>query len=304
MNISSEGGTYTYQSQDLAIGIPVHGWSQALDRTLNRLSLEQDLRITNSEIVITNSGHPFDVFDYHPLNITYIPINPNQYWTGAVARIYEYCQQKQRQRILLMNHDCTPAQGCISALLDFQEKNPNVLCHAVLAYLDDPNKIWWAGNKLRFGWKFKMLYKNCGLEELPKKPYRIDSAMGQCLLIPVAAAKKDYLHKPLFPHYFSDSVQTSCMRKSGFDLYILPWAIAYSDQSDLEFKRSRIRVDTLKGLINGWFAPYSTRNLKATFFAQYFYQNNMLGKVIASFLLSAGKIIKPVLEFLKVIRKI
>lgn len=255
----------------LIICIPTHGWTVALEKTLIALKEYQDSRVKNSHLIISNSGLDFKNEIIWNGKKTIIKLKNEDYWTNSVAALYQESNKYEYTHLLLMNHDCMPKKPCLIKLLDYVEKNENVILHSVLAYQDRPYTIWWAGNNKIVNY----LYRNKPLSKLPKRPYKIASAMGQCLLIPKDAVNNDYLHKDLFPHYFGDTVQTSCMRRAGFPLYIIPDAIAYVDLSDFKQKRERVNGKTWQGLFNALFKTYSHRNIKALFFSQ-IYQRDFL----------------------------
>lgn len=286
------------QKNALAICIPVHGASEALARTLSQINQEEDPKIQEAEIVLTNSGSPLSKDLLLARNITVLPIPNDYYWTKAVITLYQYCHRTQKQQILLMNHDCIPTTGSLSRLLDFREKHPKAVCHPVLTYLDRPDIVCWAGRHIRFGRRDSYPFLNSPLAELPQTPYQVDSLSGQCLLMPIEAAREEFLYGRYLPHYFSDIVQTSCMRRAGFPLYMIPDAVALTDQSDLERKRKRTRCDSWHGFHKALFAPYSLRNLKGVAVASFLQQDTVLGGILLALYITTGKLGKSLLEWL------
>lgn len=290
-------------SKSACVCIPVHGPSDALDQLLERLLGDSDPRMARARIFVSNSGPAPAIRKPNP-RIVEINISNEKYWSGAVAELYTRAQTAGVDWVLLLNHDCLPTASCLTLMFDFAEQHPNCVVHALLVYKRDSQRVFWAGAILRPGRSFQNPYKERRLPVLPTAPYKIDAAMGQCLLMPVQAARTDYLHSSRLPHYFSDSVQTSEMRRAGFGLYLHPQAVAMSDQSDIEGKRARIRASSWSGVWNAWTAPYSSRNLKAGAVAAWLHQDSLAGRVSHATTFTAGRILKPILERLGVLEQL
>ena len=286
-----------YMSKNkIAICIPVHGWSVVLEETLESIRNSEGIIGGNIDIIISNSG--VDFLLKNGKDCIFIKINDDDYWVGAVSKLYEYCNKNGYDYVYLMNHDCLVDKLCLANLYEFCKNNTNTVAHSVVLYRDSVNKIWWAGSKIKCLMGLYLMYKDKDKSELPPFPYEIDSAMGQCLLLPIKALKKHYLHEAKFQHYFGDSVQTCEMKRDGYKIFIVPNAISYTDQTDDERKQSLIRPDTIKDLYRIWTAPYSGRNLKATYYSSIYHQNCVIGKIIYPMYRVLLQIAKPVFQYL------
>lgn len=282
----------------VAYCIPIHGWSEKCGRLLR--SLVDEHFINGEEIIVTNSDstHPLPL-EWRQRGVAEISVGSHVYWSGAVARLYGEARARGAHYVALLNHDCTPEPFCLQRLLAFASRNPRAIAHAVLVYEDRPEIIWWAGSKLRWGRGHEFTYTQARRDTLPSEAYATDAMMGQCIVLPITAADGQFLHQHALPHYFSDSVQTSEMRRRGFQLFILPTAVARSDQSDADCKRKRIRPATVSSLLRGWIAPYSSRNLRAAVASAWYHQDTVSGKIMLMCIVAVGKLMKPVLEFLR-----
>ena len=143
------------------------------------------------------------------------------------------------------------------------------------------------------------MYKDLPYTVLPSAaPYLSDSAMGQCLMMPRCAVRRDCLHLRKLPHYFADSVQTCEMRRAGFGIFVLPSAIAFTDQSDAEKKIARIAPTTIRKLWSSWVDPWSSRNLAAVFFSSIYHQDCTLGRLFYPIYEVLGKLVYSIAQYL------
>jgi hypothetical protein len=289
-----------YQDIRLHVIIPVHGKSRALAETLHRLENLSDLRGLKAQIIISNSGESINgwVKTAYPL-CTVLQVPSTYFWTKAVENLYKYCHDHGATHVLLLNHDCYPVEGCISRLFETVLTEEKAVCHATLVYRDEPEKVWWAGTRIVPGKRLACEFQGDGVGQLPRRIISTSSTMGQCLLMPIAVAKAEYLHSRWLPHYFSDSVQTTCMRRGGYNIFVRTDAIAYSDQSDHTTKMDRIRCDSVAGILRGWFMPYSSRNLVATAYSAYIHQDKWYFGLLSAAFLTLGKIGKSLHEWLQ-----
>jgi len=158
-----------------------------------------------------------------------LKIPDSYYWAKAVESLYRYCQTCDATHVLLMNHDCYPLAGCVSRLIETVLSSERTVCHATLVHRDSQTTVWWAGNRIIRGRRLVCDYQGTDIQRLPAGVICTSSAMGQCLLMPLAAANTSFLHSKYLPHYFSDSVQTTCMRKCGYSILVRTDAVAMTD---------------------------------------------------------------------------
>jgi len=227
----------------VAVCIPVHGWSEKLRDTLSSIKDSEIDQTIALSVVLANSGEELvGISD----EIIVIDVPDENYWVGGVCHLYQYVQRINVDYVVLMNHDCHPDKKCINELVMFAESHSRTIAHAVLAYKDKHEVVWWAGSIIGCFSPLRWVHAEEDIKHLPIQPYEIDSAMGQCLIMPLSAANCKYLHGKYLRHYYGDSVQTIEMYRDGYQLYLVPKAIAYTDQSDQEEKRQRIYPFSLK----------------------------------------------------------
>ena len=271
--MSFEGG----DSRPLAICIPAHGFTDELDKAICSIRCSVGDDIPLFDIIISNSGPEFECDD-----VMVLRVDSDDYWVGAVAKLYDYCQARGGYKyVLLMNHDCFLGVNCLSEMMRFVKDRADAVVHSLLCYSEDPDRVWWGGSMAKCMRPYEWLYGDVPRQLLPSYPYEIDSAMGQCLLMPIRAAQSRYLHPSLLTHFYGDPVQTIEMRKDGFELYLVPSAISYTDQSD-QYERTRAldSVRSFAELFSLFFQPYSRFGFKSIFWGEYFLQKCLPGKCV------------------------
>ncbi len=283
-------------NKKLLVAVPAHGWSFALNNTIASIESNLNCSKISADILITNSGECFG--ENSRSGVTELLIPPNFYWTGAVCVIYEKFLQSNYKFLLLMNHDCSVSDGCIQELIKFADNNPMSVCHAITLY-KDTDVIWWGGTFHKCLKRTSFIGQNLRLNDIEAKAIPTDSMMGQCLLLPRQAVDISYLHVDKLPHYFADSVQTCEMRRRGFKLYVIPSAVAYSDQSDCCKKKAWITPKSVKDLIRVWTHSSSSRNLRSVYYASYYHQECCIGKVVMPIYEVTGKIVWSIVQLFK-----
>lgn len=288
----------------IAIGVPVHGFSRKLCRSIKAISRQSCFDQLPISLFIVNSG---DVFSPEVLGgcinrfslVIIDSVKPNFYWAASVERIYDLFHSSICSHLLLINHDCNLSPSCLeNLLLANASLGANSVCHSVV--LDArTHAIWWAGTHTRGFSRHKFLYRANSVFNLPPSPYLSDSAMGQTLLMPKSAVKQKWLYASSFPHYFADSVQTSHMRRNGCPVYVIPDAISYTDQSDLGFKKQWLEPITFHKLFRSYLHPKSSRNLLSSYLSEWHHYDRLYLKIIMSFYVASGKFLKALSEFLQ-----
>lgn len=288
----------------LAIGVPVHGYSPKLLRSIKSISKQTCFDLLTISLFIVNSGDvfPLEVFGVCIDKFSRVIIHsvkPDFYWAASVERIYDLFHSSLCSHLLLINHDCHLSPSCLeNLLLANASLGANSVCHSVV--LDtETNAIWWAGTHTRGFSRHKFLFYAKSPSNLPPSPYLSDSAMGQTLLMPKSAVKKKWLYASLFPHYFADSVQSSHMRRNGYPIYVIPDSISYTDQSDLVYKNRWLEPLTLHKLFRSYLHPKSSRNLLSSYLSEWHHYDRFYLKIVMSFYVASGKFVKALSEFLR-----
>jgi len=260
----------------IAVCIPAHGFSDELLKAIDSIKASEGLNLPDFDIIVSNSGPEFDLDE----DFTILPIDRDDYWVGAVKKLYDYCRERGcYDYLLLLNHDCYLGSRCLSEMVSFVDGRTDLVVHSLLCHVDDPERVWWGGSLARCMGHYDWLYGDVSRELIPTHAYEIDSAMGQCLLMPIRAAQSKYLHASSLTHFYGDPVQTVEMKRDGFGLYLLPSAVSYTDQSDQCERTTRLdAINSYSELFRLFMLPHSRFSLKTIFWGEHFLQKCLLGR--------------------------
>lgn len=291
-----------FSKHHLSICIPVHDFSNKLISCLEAIQKSHHFNFVIDFILIVNSGPTFSVhdlkLDFGNVSISILDVPNNFYWSSAVAFGYKHFLTTNSSSLLLMNHDCYVTPKAISTLVNrYIELGPNSVCHSLV--LDSKLRtIWWAGawqSPFRRKW---FPFVGQLTDSITVSPIQTTSTMGQCLLMPRSAVNCSWLFPHLLPHYFADSVQTSCMRRAGYSLYVIPESIVLSDQSDHDFKKNWLSIQSIADLWKVLFHPKSSRNLLAVGVSSFLHRDTILERLIWPAFEVFGKFVMSVFELI------
>ena len=283
---------------EIVICIPAHGPSRALRDTVARLSEVFAQDTERALLAIANSGAPIGDLKWPgPLKLISVP--PDVYWTGAVKALFSFVEDTQSKYVLLLNHDCIPAPDAIGILQETADRVGNgAICHAVVLRKDNECIAWWAGNvRQRWHLSYSRKYYNMDARLVPAEPYPTLSTMGQCLLLPHAAARARFLDERRMPHYWGDSAMSSEMRRAGYRLLMVPRAIAYTDQSDYAKKRAKITCRKVSDIKRVFFEKSSNRYLPGAFWGMAAQHDSRVLGIAAGAVYAIGKVAKALGEW-------
>jgi hypothetical protein len=290
----------------LAICIPVHGNSVALEQSLTQLELyvrqPAAAKGIDCVLLVSNSGGTIDVSSYWHGEHKVLSVLSHYYWGASVQALFIEAQSHRSTHLLLMNHDINLLPDSLNNLLEASIEHPQSVLSSV-SLVTAKNVVENAGfNYTNGAFPLTNLYMNENPEKLPPLPYTVDALNGRFVLFPSEAANPDYLKPSFVPHYFADAALSVKVRRAGYPLVVVPNSIVLSDQDDTEFKRSRTRCDTLAGFYNCLFQPYSYRYIWGSFWGQIFIVDNLLLGILSSFKYTSLRVAKSVLELFRVIQ--
>jgi hypothetical protein len=289
----------------LVIGIPVHGSSPELTRSLKAIHQSlQFLDLNHVHLIIANSLRRVPVLlQSHFPRYTELLLDECSYWTGSVSAIYrEFIKSAYRSPFLLLNHDCIPAPDCIYNLLEQSKNHRLYALHAQLNYFDQPKRVWWSGSRIGFFGTRKLTPSSS--DHANSLLIASSSAMGQCLLIHPDLVDPSLLCESLLPHYFADSVQTTLMRRKGAVVAVLRTALAFTDQSDYTKKINRWYSGPSSSFIpRVLFSPWSNRLITARLFATYLEIDNKAQALLSSFLVFFATILVTLRDYVFLLLK-
>lgn len=167
--------------------------------------------------------------------------------------------------ILMMNDDQVFEPKFLKYMVETAEKYPHSAVGPLLLLWHTPHKLFqvsprwetWSG-----GWK--QWYRQT-VWTVPKKPWKVDIIVGNCVLIPVQAIKEQGLMNSKRHPNFGDTEYTPRLRKKGWKLLIDPRAKVFCQPNTLPAK---IRKMTFKEKIDALFFNLGhIHNIRRRFYA-------------------------------------
>lgn len=126
--------------------------------------------------------------------------------------------------VLMINDDAVFDADFLRHMVETAEKYPRSVVGSLLLLWDAPHKlfqvapVWdtWQG-----GWQ---LWDQQTIWTIPKKPWKVDIIVGNCVLVPVEAIREEGLmNSKRYPN-FGDAEYTPRLKKKGWQLLIEPRA--------------------------------------------------------------------------------
>jgi GT2 family glycosyltransferase len=289
----------------IAICVPIHGDSAAFQRALKSIDVYIlsvcEERGLDCILLVSNSGSETLLEPYWHGQSRIIKVPNNFYWAGAVKTLFLSAQEYSPSHILLMNHDIELLPNSFINLIDSLPNHPDSIVSSV-SLIKNSNEVENAGFKYtKYYLPFDNPFIGTFAEDLPREDYNVDALNGRFVLFPASVANPNFLMPSFVPHYFADTVLSAMARRSGFSLTVIPNSRIIADRSDTEFKQARERCDSLLGVFNCLFKPYSYRYIWGSFWGQIFVVDNIFIGVIVSTKYTTLRIIKSILQLIRIL---
>lgn len=290
----------------IAVCIPIHGDSIPFQNALS--SIETNVRGVCDQtcieciLLVANSGDSNVEIDlYWKGAYKIVPVPSNFYWAGAVKQLFTLAREYSPSHILLMNHDITLFPESFTELIESIPNHPRSIVSSV-SIIKNSNKVENAGFKYtKYYLPFDYPFMGTFAEDLPREDYNVDVLNGRFVLFPASVANPNFLMPFFVPHYFADAVLSAMARRSGFSLTVIPNSRIIADRSDTEFKQARERCNSLLGVFNCLFKPYSYRYIWGSFWGQIFVVDNVFIGVIVSIKYTTLRTIKSLLQLIHIL---
>ena len=169
--------------------------------------------------------------------------------------------------VLMMNDDQVFDADFLFYLVETAEKNPRSVVGPLLLLWDTPHKIFqtsprwntWAG-----GWQH---WHHQTVWTVPKKPWQVESIVGNCVLVPKKAIDEcGLMDSRRYPN-FGDAEYTPRLRKKGWQLLIDPRSRVFCQPNTLP---SRVKKMSLRQKLDALFINLKhNHNLRRRFYANW-----------------------------------
>jgi GT2 family glycosyltransferase len=138
--------------------------------------------------------------------------------------------------VLTMNDDQIFDSQFLKFMVETAESNPHAVVGALLLLWDEPHKLFQVSPRwetLSGGWRH---WTHQTIWTVPKKPWRVDLIVGNCVLFPAQAIREQGLMDSKRYPNFGDAEYTPRLRKKGWNLLIDPRARVFCQPNNIPAK--------------------------------------------------------------------
>lgn len=135
--------------------------------------------------------------------------------------------------VLMMNDDQVFDSKFLKYMVETAEKNPRSVVGSLLLLWDSPHKLFQVApiwDTFKGGWQF---WNNQTIWTVPKKPWKVDIIVGNCVLVPVKAIEEEGLMDSKRYMNCGDAEFTPRLRKKGWQLLIEPRARVFCQPNSI-----------------------------------------------------------------------
>lgn len=182
------------------------------------------------------------------------------FWSGGTNTGVEYALKNRADFVYTINADVELDPKLFKALIETADEYPGALVGSKICYIDDRNRVWFAGGILDHR-RGAFAHGNYSTEEL-KKVREVEWLTGMGALVPVAVYKQVGLYDTeYFPQYYGDTDLSMRAAEAGFKQYVNPAAVVYGDIASSWYPRQLYRP-RLRLLWDTYFSMRSNYNIR------------------------------------------
>lgn len=166
--------------------------------------------------------------------------------------------------VLMINDDQIFDEKFLELMIETAEKHPRSIVGSLLLLWDEPHKLFQIAPKWdtwKGGWQ---LWDEQTIWTIPKKPWRVEIIVGNCVLVPVEAIREEGLMDSKRYPNFGDAEYTPRLRKKGWQLLIEPRARVFCQPNTIP---KRVTNMSLREKADALFLNLGhTQNLRRRFY--------------------------------------
>lgn len=266
-------------SVKIYVVIPVFNRIQYTDKCLQLLNFQT---YNNLEIIVVDDnstdGTKELISEKYP-DVKILMGNGQLYWTGSMVLGIDYVLKKAKSTdyVFVLNNDLVFEKDLIEQFFIVAQNNPKTLIQALGSWIDDKNKIQFAGKKMNW-WigKATFLHLDKDISVFPKDYIeKSDTLTGRGVLIPVQAfidvGNYDRRHQQN-----GDPEFTRRAAKAGYKLLVSFNCVVYSYQPVGKGNICDRKTLYLKDLKEYYFGVLSAARIKTMYLNASSYGNNFL----------------------------
>jgi GT2 family glycosyltransferase len=182
----------------------------------------------------------------------------NCWWTGAVARLIDYCLVNNCDYIISLNADVLITPESAQRLVSLSMNKSDAIVASLVVDVLNPERVLWAGSlfdkihKLIPIYASKYIYKSgSSVKSLPKGPYVADEVHGRGVVLPASVIRSIGNYDwERFPQYGGDTEFSFRASRNGIKMFIDPSCLAkvFSDNTSIGVKAYASLPDRLLGI--------------------------------------------------------
>jgi len=217
----------------IGVVIPTYNRCAALLRCLE--SLRGEL-LSGDVMIVVDAGSmdstQSEVQQRFP-NTHYLRATPDLWWAGLCNLGVKEALDQGVDYILTLNDDNVATSGFLNRLRKKAEQHENGILSSVVAYLNDPNVVFFAGrSRDRWSDRFRYVHHNQPVEALDGEIQEVDLLHGMCTLIPRNAFERIGLFDAeSFPHLFADDDFVLRAKQKGFTSWVVTDSVVLNDRA-------------------------------------------------------------------------
>jgi GT2 family glycosyltransferase len=214
------------------VAIVILNWN-GRDNTCECLESVQKLDYANYQVIVADNGSEDDsvtVLKQKFPNIVIIENGANLGYAEGNNRAITYAIEREFDDILLLNNDAIVDPQLLNSFVRVSEDNPNAgVFGAKIYYLSEPQKIWFAGGKIR---PDILLTAHEGFGEIDdsrswEEVRPIDYACGCALFVRSDVIKKIGVLESKFFLMWEETDFCYRARRAGFECLFVPKALVW-----------------------------------------------------------------------------